>query len=29
MLFDDILGAIVALAITIYLVHALIKPERY
>jgi len=29
MTFDYILGALVALAITIYLVYALIKPERF
>jgi K+-transporting ATPase KdpF subunit len=29
MLFDYVLGTIVALVITIYLVYALIKPERF
>ncbi len=29
MLIDYILGAIVTVAITIYLVYALIKPERF
>jgi len=29
MIFDDALGGIVALAITVYLVFALIKPERF
>jgi K+-transporting ATPase KdpF subunit len=28
-LFDDILGAIVAVAIMVYLVYALINPERF
>jgi K+-transporting ATPase KdpF subunit len=29
MLFDYALGAIAGLAITIYLIYALIKPERF
>ncbi len=29
MLFDYVLGTIVALVVTVYLVYALIKPERF
>ncbi|HUB94297.1 MAG TPA: K(+)-transporting ATPase subunit F [Stellaceae bacterium] len=29
MLFDYILGSIVSVVITVYLVYALIKPERF
>ena len=29
MLFDYVLGAIVTVIITVYLVYALIKPERF
>ena len=29
MIFDYILGSLVAVAITVYLVYALVKPERF